>query len=857
MELILAIAIGLTIWRLVKYLSITAALDKQQLPPLLTPNPTGMSPYSLAVGQSALSQKRKLWIKYKDSDGRISERNIEVYDCSDNLYLFAWCCLRNEPRTFRIDHILECKLLNERFQQNITAEKYIREQLLSKNWSSKVPWDEWQKAPVVKKVSPTRDEVSTNGEKYWVPPGQAVLVNGYKIQKGGVLVGTGLRALNGFRGPEPALIDPKMPVDSRSPDKTGMSASHLSSYGDLSPACRAGYLEWLSDVKHNGDVHVAFPLLFLYGFERRLFENGNPLAHQRAELDYMQRELMNLLRLYGKVDSFEKYATSFLEIVEICRDKENLYKTSPPMEKTSDYLPARIQVVVSQFASSGDPLPIEWALSWTVCHPQVRLRTPARRCRDEFKELFQIRYKDEFKGGIQIRPGKGTLKLRYRPASPSFGNELTIQTTLPHVPALQAIPAKLLELVERCIDELDAYSRHVGNKGSAETDLSSIALLPMDLVRQHQGRASLEFRVWIESRLANGNSATTYGQALLERWGKQDKPSKADCVLLSQVLEKWHFGMEPDVRFGGPTIRKDSNVVLFCLNQGSPATPSPEYALATVLLHLGVTVAMADGVLSSDEQRRLERQIESVLKIGPTEQQRLGAHLRWLCLEKPPLLGISKRIEPMNTSQKTAMAQFLITVAGADGYVTAPELNALSKIYTLLGFPREQVHADLHGLSLPDSSVYDGLVTIRKAEPHTAGYRVPKLGVGGKKNGFTLDMEKVQAKFAETAAVSAMLAGIFPESESPATVAPQDARTIGSLDARHSQLLMALVERDTWDRSALEEVAASLNLMPDGALEIINEASFDTVGEPLWEGEDPIYINVLIAKEMMACRTSK
>lgn len=861
MELILTIAIGLTIWRFYKYFAHLKVEDKSRLynSSSSPSSPAGISssPFNSAAKQRVATEKRRIWIKYQDAEGRISERKIEIYQW-DNDYLFAWCCLRNEPRTFRIDHIVQCEVLSEQFQAHPTIERYIREQLLPKNWSVKVPWAEWQRMAGVRPVSSIRVDTNVKDDSaYWTPPGKAIVVNGYRISKGGIYVGTGLRALNEFRGPEPALIDPKMPIDKPNLDKSGKNVSYWPSYSELAPASRAGYLEWLATGRQDGDVHVGYPFLFLYGLERRLLGNGSPLVHEKAELDFMHGEVSSLLSLFGKIDSFQRHAAEFLEILEVCRDKEGLYKTSPPMDRMGDFLPARVQVVISQLASSGTPLPMEWALSWALCHPEIRLRMPARRCRDEFKELFRLRYKDEFKDGVTIRPGKGVLKLPYRPASPSFGKEVIIQTSWPQVPALRTIPAKLMELVQRCTDELDAYSRYIGNRSSAETDLGSIALLPIELARQHQGRASLEFRAWIEERLSNSDTVIISGDALLARWGKQDRLSKADCVLLSQVLEKWQYGIEPDVRFSGPPIRRDGKVVLFRSHLGAPSTPSPEYAVATVLLHLGVMVAMADGMISIDEERRLEHQLEIALKMGASERQRLVAHLRWLSIEEPTFSGLSKRLEPMDDTQKAGLAQFLITLAGADGYVTAEEVEALSKVYSLLGFPRERVHTDLHGLSVPESMSQDGLVTVRPAERSRGEYRIPGLRDGKKNDGFKLDMEKVHAKFAETATVSAMLTTIFVDNDLPAVPHSQNTKSIGTLDSGHSQFLLALLEKETWERSALDELASSLNLMLDGALEMINEASFDAVGEAFWEGDDPIHINASIAKEMMTCRTSE
>jgi hypothetical protein len=40
----------------------------------------------------------------------------------------------------------------------------------------------------------------------------------------------------------------------------------------------------------------------------------------------------------------------------------------------------------------------------------------------------------------------------------------------------------------------------------------------------------------------------------------------------------------------------------------------------------------------------------------------------------------------------------------------------------------------------------------------------------------------------------------------------------------------------------LEETASKMQIMLDGALERINEASFDLLGEPITEGDDPICV---------------
>ena len=58
----------------------------------------------------AINSGRRLFIKYMDKDGEISERWItprEVIGLSDYIYLQAYCHTRNADRTFRLDRIIE------------------------------------------------------------------------------------------------------------------------------------------------------------------------------------------------------------------------------------------------------------------------------------------------------------------------------------------------------------------------------------------------------------------------------------------------------------------------------------------------------------------------------------------------------------------------------------------------------------------------------------------------------------------------------------------------------------------------------------------------------------------------------
>jgi len=58
----------------------------------------------------AINSGRRLFIRYMDKKGEVSERWIsplEVMGLSDYIYLRAFCHTRNAERTFRLDRIIE------------------------------------------------------------------------------------------------------------------------------------------------------------------------------------------------------------------------------------------------------------------------------------------------------------------------------------------------------------------------------------------------------------------------------------------------------------------------------------------------------------------------------------------------------------------------------------------------------------------------------------------------------------------------------------------------------------------------------------------------------------------------------
>ncbi|WP_306799795.1 TerB N-terminal domain-containing protein [Corallococcus sp. AS-1-6] len=713
------------------------------------------------------------------------------------------------------------------------------------------------------RIEPSPKLVETRGTT-WIPPGQSVEVAGRRIPGGMVYVGDKLAAVN-VPSPEPALINPRLQVASR-PDRSGEGMNYWPSYSTISPACRAGYLEWLEEGRRRPDAYIGYVFLFFYGLERRTLIDlaKGPVAS--AEVRAMEEEVQGLLRVYGANGSFRRYATQLLDVLRVRRvGEEGLLRELPQFALRSEGEASfDVRVAVGTAASRQLPLPADWALAWAIEASDTRLRTPATRCPEEFKTLFRARYARDHGQGLVPRARRTQVKAQYQPASASFGGMVPLASATVFE-ASESSLKPLHSLIEDCCAELEPFSRWIGKNPEGRESLAALALLPPELAAVQGGKEVQALRSILEGALAGRGVAALEARTLMTNWptAAPAKMSKAEAVGLAQTLEKLGYGMEPDPRFSGPVLATDEAAVVFVLPPESPSAPAPTYLAALATLHLAAAVATADGTVSPEEKARLESMLENSQDLSPPEKVRLKAHLDWLLKRPASTAGLKKRVDSLTPAARAALGRLLVEVAVADGSVALQELKTLSKLYPLLGLDEARVHADIHTVVAARAAPAVEPVAMQLAGAPAKGFTLPappaepppQQPEAKKKTGVALDMRSVQAKLVETAAVSSLLGSIFAEEEpappAPAAPAVGEAHVAG-LDAAHSALLRALVAKAEWPRAEVEQLASGLGLLTDGALDVINDAAFEVCGEPVLEGDEVLQLNEQAAQEMVA-----
>ncbi len=708
----------------------------------------------------------------------------------------------------------------------------------------------------------------------WLPAGTSFDVAGRAVAGGMVYVGKGLRSID-QSGIEPALIDPSLPVDWNRPDWNGTTMGYWPSYHKITPQARAAYLSWLSAGRRTPGAYIGYVFLFFYGLERRILKDVTSTSD--PDLVAIANEVTDLQAVYGDSHSFMSYSTEFVELVNtiilLGRDFE------PPAwnpNTNSWQLPWSVRLGVGRIISENEPVPAEWALSYLLHHPESYLRTPATRCREEFDELFKARYRERFGAGLVVKPPKAQMTIDYRPASGGIDGTANVDAGVPDVASLTALLDPLKELGSECSDALDPYSRLLGRQPDAAGTAAAIGLLPKELLARQGGPVLDALRTYTDGLLSNDPHPVVLVDELLTRYqpGISGPLSKKDLVSLASLLAKLGVGIEPDPRFGSPTAKFGTNTVIFRLPDGAAAAPSRAYAAAVSLVHLTAAVAAADGSVSEAEQQHLVQHAESALGLDEAERARIEAHLHYLAQTKLTAAVLRKQVEALPVAERQRVGAFLISVAAADGVVTPAEITILVKLFAQLGLDEADVYRQVHA-----AGVDPGPVTIRDSES-SERYAIPPPAPAAPAGVVQLDEEKVQQRIAETAHVSALLAGIFaadpaspfaPPSAGPAVHLPPpgappppaappvpgsppqsiEPGSLWGLDGSHSALARLLATRPSWSRGEAEDAAAEFGLpLLDGAIDKINEAALDACGDTLVDGDDDLEVNSFTVGEM-------
>ena len=675
-----------------------------------------------------------------------------------------------------------------------------------------------------------------SGPGVWIPAGRTVEIAGLTVPGGMIYVGTSLKAANG--GPEPCLINPAKGLAAKA-DYSVREFGYWPSYGEISHTARRAYLQWLAGGRSDPAAHIGYVFLFFYGLERRAIVDAAADKSVLADWPSINAEIHRLIEIYGAASpAFYHHASELMNWLSLGSLTAKLYERPLPVLPRTHQIPPYVRVALGQAATNGVPIPASFALAWAKLYPNIFFRFPATRCSSQFDLLFADCYVEKFKAGILIAKNKTKLKFVYVPASPGFQGRREIKIMFgdtPDVTVLTGPIGKLREIVESVSQRLEPYSRFLDRHPDDGESLEGITHLPPSV----WPKAVLQTIAELAQRVRVAEVVMPLRE-LLANLGGGTALSRGRLAALGRALGLAGIGVEPDIQGSAKQPKLDQLIVLFTAPTDTDRGNTPAYDAALLTLQLASSVAWADGDFCAREKAHLSSQIQCWTHLTPGHQARLQAHLTLLQKVPASLATLKKRLAQLASPAKASIAAFLSTVAQADGSVSPAEVKLLGKLYKELGLDPKQVFGDLHALS-------SGTTPVQPANRSAA-------------RGFKLDPARIAALQRDTEKVSSLLADIFSEDPpSPSDRASELPQRIPvaslpasllNLDEAHAAFATLLLSRPTWTLAELQDVAADLDLMLDGALERLNEAAFDSHDIPFTEGDDPIEVNAELRKKV-------
>lgn len=729
------------------------------------------------------------------------------------------------------------------------AFKHVRKQRRSSNQRKSTPSyppSPYQSLPRQStRRAESQSSPSQGGTAHWYAYGQRVVVKNYDIPGGLLYVGTYLPDAEN-RGNEASLINPNLDVSVGEPWLNGDAVGYSPKYESLLPMCRGGYLKWLATGRAIPQTCIGYVLLFFFGLERRFFYDSKTIAIVKEERDAIIYEVQRLLSIYQEDNTFKHYANKFLLFANIINQNQLYLPENIESLKSSDSVV--VELALSSIMARKQPLSAHLALLWLSVHPDYSVKTPARRAPKEFQELFKIRYQEKFQDGLFISPINATINLQYKYASPSLDGSYNYKRPdLTNPFNSKRTLNKINAVAEECASELDAYSRSLGRKSVTSGSFASWSQLPTELILTFP--KVKEIKAYLENKCQKALELTTFKElqnVLGMEW--QPQCTKKDAEIVAEFMERLGYGLMPDVRYYGQKPDPNGSVVIFPQGHGPKFIPSQTFLVASVFIKLGSIIAQSDGKVSKDEEVLLEDFIDKTQLLTPTEKNSLSAYLFWNLNTPQSPSGLKQKLPLLDQGARESLTRIMLSIAQADGKVDIKETRELEKIYALLGFDKGKVKSDLatYFASLKSQAAPDTPVKALEGEATVAPLSPSPV---------VLNDELLRISEHETREVQKVLGTIFsdPEEDAPtpkdAAPASKDGGLTG-LDDPHKNLVLKLKSKSHWERDELKAFCEKEHLMLDGAMEVINEWSFQKASAPLIEDGDPIFFDIDLFKEI-------
>lgn len=645
------------------------------------------------------------------------------------------------------------------------------------------------------------------------------------------------------------------------------SLSYWPSYSKLSVRCRGVYLDWLASPRDNSKTPLGYVFIYFSGLEYRIINDQKSVSD--VEFIAIYKELVRLYNTYGNNYSFANFSAKFASYMRALRPNLiNSYDINRTQE-TRNIIAAvesSIELQIAKKIRDGQSIAPKLALSWVKRSNQFSTTTVHKRMGYEFEFLFNNTFNAEFPNGLELQSNGSSLSRVYEPSNYSISKTSFPFSGLPN-PDTYIIPfRKLMGIAERSSAELSAASRYLGNSTNNHKSLEFIALLPLALITHKAANNDSMMnglKEWAYRVIARDGGLTT----TTELWSKikkplinngetvagYDKSFQKESRLMGVLLEALGYGIAPDKRYHEEDMSRFESVVLFKGWHVDDIFVGPSYYDAKSIISLACVIAKTNEDNEIDSIKKIDvfntsgaimACIDKHLDITEYEMSSLKAYTLWRLTNNNSKVQLKPKKNHFRTMTDIDAANLIIEAAFSDANFNKHRINKAQKVYVYLGGSNTGLPSMIHRLQTSGS---------------IAGEDKSSRGV--------LDFSKLKEYESETKNSANILHTVFagepviePVNHSDRAVseaanqidtqATDEYQSNDGLDNVHKQLYQALIQKEVWSRDEVAVMCKELNLMLSGAIEAINDWSFDRIDEAVIEEDSEITIDIESVEEL-------
>lgn len=663
-----------------------------------------------------------------------------------------------------------------------------------------------------------------NAGPVWIPFEAPYRFGSLTLPRGGFYVGPPGRPPHDVD----CAIDPKLDFTLAKPDWLGKGLDYWPRYATLTPEERGTFLAFLHSPRRAAGVAVGYVFLYIYNLEHRLVRDAVAGLVSSEEGRTIIGELVGVIQAYGpKSASIGKYVGELLAVAYA------RFPAHVPATPIAGAGWSTAQRIAFAGAAGRGPLPADWAFAWASSHmPAINGATWSAML-PVVRDLFEQRYTVSPLATRELKKPRTKLRINYRWAAFSGARDEAITCDVADYAAAESLAIPYQALLQTVCEDLASMRRLQRAEVPAG---ATLAAAPVEIARK---AVTPKLAHWASSELAAIRATGTLVRRAQDvasalGWIGTSKFGKREATQVAQALQAMGIGMEPDPRFGGATPKPDTKLVLFELPVNAARAPSPAYAAA----HLMITAATSLGGIDGHAGGELDSALAGIathFQLSEAERARLSAVVASSVGNPVRPTAVTNKVKSLPETQRHALAAVLVDIALADGHVSPAEIRLLERFYGALSLDPATLHADLHHGSLGAKKT--------AAKPAAAPGAAPSAPAA-------LDTDAIAKKLEETARVQSMLAEIFVD-DTPASAPAMPEPPAASDDNQQKDALQLVAGRVGLERADWDAFCEARDLMPDAALESLNEWSLKRTGEVLLEGDDPLEVNVY-ARDQLA-----